>query len=285
MKVTKILLIGGQGLLGRSLQEVFLENQFIHIYTLSRNFFQNPNHIQGSLLDSEKISSLAKYNFDFIINLSGQITNPIEECLNLNVVGIQHLISLIKASPETKLIQISTVGVYGSTIEANEHSPMQPETPYSVAKCMAEKLIINSLDPNSYTILRLSNLYGEKQLKGVFAYLNNSANSNHELEFNNNGSLVRYFLHVLDCASIIVNLVQQENFSGVFNVIGMDRFTLKDLIQLFESIKEITYQVNFAPIDPYDNAIQISDRKIKSLISYSHKINVKNYLQNFNRYD
>jgi nucleoside-diphosphate-sugar epimerase len=285
MKVTKILLIGGQGLLGRSLQEVFLENQFIHIYTLSRNFFQNPNHIQGSLLDSEKISSLAKYNFDFIINLSGQITNPIEECLNLNVVGIQHLISLIKASPETKLIQISTVGVYGSTIEANEQSPMQPETPYSVAKCMAEKLIINSLDPNSYTILRLSNLYGEKQLKGVFAYLNKSAHSNKELEFNNNGNLVRYFLHVHDCATIILKLIQKENLCGIFNVLGKDRFNLKELIQLFESINKVTYQVSFAPIEPYDNALKITDNKVQELIPYMHQMNIKTYLKKFGSHD
>jgi nucleoside-diphosphate-sugar epimerase len=285
MKVTKILLIGGQGLLGRSLQEVFLENQFIHIYTLSRNFYQNPNHLQGSLLDSEIITSLVKHNFDFIINLSGQITNPIEECLNLNSVGIQHLIYLIKASPETKLIQISTVGVYGSTNEANEYSPMQPETPYSVAKCMAEKLLINSLDSKSYTILRLSNLYGEKQLKGVFAYLNKSANSNRELEFNNNGSLVRYFLHVFDCASIIVNLIQQENLNGIYNVIGKDRFDLNELINLFESIKHVKYQVNLAPIAPYDNALHISDNKIKTILAYTHQMNVESYLKNFNNND
>jgi nucleoside-diphosphate-sugar epimerase len=279
MKATKVLLIGGQGLLGRSIQEVFLENQFINIYTLSRSFYQNPNHIQGSLLDSEKIASLTKHNFDFILNLSGQITNPIEECLNLNSIGVQKLIDLIQASPQTRLIQISTVGVYGSTIEANENSPMQPETPYSVAKCIAEKLIINSLDANSYTIIRLSNLYGEKQLKGVFAYLNKSANSNRELEFNNNGSLVRYFLHVFDCANIIVNIIQQNNSKGIFNIIGKDRFDIIELIKLYESIKHVNYQVKLAPIVPYDNALNISDNKIKSIIEYTHQINVESYLK------
>jgi nucleoside-diphosphate-sugar epimerase len=285
MKETKILLIGGQGLLGRSIQEVFLENQFINIYTLSRNNYQNQNHIQGSLLDSKKITSLAKHNFDYIINLSGQITNPIDDCLNLNSVGIQHLISLIQSSPKTKLIQISTVGVYGSTNVANEYSPMQPETPYSVGKCMAEKLLINSLDPKSYTILRLSNLYGEKQLKGVFAYLYKSANSNHKLEFNNNGSLVRYFLHVFDCATIIVNLIQQENLNGIFNVIGNDRFALNELINLFESIKHVKYQVNLTPIAPYDNALHISDNKIRTKLEYNHRMNVETYLKNFNSND
>jgi nucleoside-diphosphate-sugar epimerase len=285
MKETKILLIGGQGLLGRSLQEVFCENQFINIYTFSRNFYQNPNHLQGSLLDSAKIASLTKHNFDFIVNLSGQITNPIEECLNLNSIGIKNLIALIKASPRTRLIQISTVGVYGSTNKANENSSMKPETAYSVAKCMAEKLLTKSLDPKSYTILRLSNLYGEKQLKGVFAYLNKSANSNRNLEFNNDGSLVRYFLHVFDCASILVNLIQQDNLNGIFNVIGKDRFALNELIKLFESIKQVKYSVNLAPIAPYDNTLHISDNKIKTILKYTHQMNVETYLKNFNSND
>jgi nucleoside-diphosphate-sugar epimerase len=286
MKETKILLIGGNGLLGKCLQDVFHSNQFTNIFTLSRNDYPNPNHIKGSLLDPHLINSLAKENFDLVINLSGQVTNPIEECLNLNSLGIINLVSLIKASPQTKLIQISTVGVYGSSVETlNETSEMRPETPYSVAKCIAEKLLINSLDKSSLTILRLSNLYGEKQLKGVFAYLNKSAHSNKELEFNNNGSLVRYFLHVYDCAMTIFKLVQIENLSGVFNVLGKDRLTLKELIQLFESIKKVTYQVNFAPIEPYDNALKITDNKVQELIPYIHQMNIKTYLKNFGNHD
>ena len=150
---------------------------------------------------------------------------------------------------------------------------------------MAEKLFINSLDPKSYTILRLSNLYGEKQLKGVFAYLNKSANSNRDLEFNNNGSLVRYFLHVQDCAKIIFKLVQIENLSAVYNLLGKDRFNLKELIQLFESINKVTYKVNFAPIEPYDNALLISDNKMQELIPYMHQMNIKTYLKNFGSHD
>ncbi|TDD98409.1 NAD-dependent epimerase/dehydratase family protein [Flavobacterium cellulosilyticum] len=281
MKDSKILLIGGNGLLGQSLQKELNKNEFTAVFTCSRVSSNSVNHIQGDLLDLDLVRILTAFNFDLIINLTGQITKPIADCLALNSVGIENLIQIIHNSPNCKLIQISTVGVYGSCDFADEFSELNPETPYSNAKCEAEKLLISKLNADRLVIFRVSNLYGEKQLKGVFAYLNKAAESDQILDFNNDGSLVRFFIHTNDCAAIIVEFIRNhiQHSTGIYNVIGTDHYSILQLIQLFEEIKQLKFKINLDIAKPYDNALAISDKKIRKLFDYLPKMNVRSYLQ------
>ncbi|MFT5824485.1 MAG: nucleoside-diphosphate-sugar epimerase [Crocinitomix sp.] len=287
MKNIKILLIGGKGLLGKSLQNEFKNNKFINVYTCSREESNTSKHIQGDLLDLTLVSKLIALQFDLIINLTGQITKPINDCLTLNSVGIENLIQIIQNSPNCKLIHVSTVGVYGSCEFADELSVVNPETPYSTAKCIAEKLFLSKLNADSLVIFRLSNLYGEKQLKGVFAYLNKSAQSDQILDFNNDGSLVRFFIHTNDCAAIMVEFIGNhiQKSTGIYNIIGSDNYSLLQLIQLFEKINKLKFKINFDIAKPYDNAMAISDNKIRNLFKYSPKMDIKAYLYTIKYYD
>lgn len=287
MKDIKILLLGGNGLLGESLQNEFENNEFINVYTCSREVLDTRKHIQGDLLDLILVTKLIDLKFDLIINLTGQITTPMDNCLMLNSVGIENLIQIIQNTPNCKLIHTSTVGVYGTCEFADELSRLNPETPYSTAKCIAEKLFLSKLDADNLVIFRLSNLYGEKQLKGVFGYLNNAAQVDHILDFNNDGSLVRFFIHTKDCASIIVEFILNhiQNSSGIFNIIGSDKYSLTQLISLFEEIRKVKFKINFDVAKPYDNAMDISDNKIRNLFKYSPKMDIKSYLYSIKSYD
>ena len=284
---SKILLMGGTGLLGQSLQDEFQNNEFENVYTCSREDLKKANHIQGDLLDSTLVQRIIDFKFDVIINLTGQITNPIDICLQLNSIGIQNLIKIITNSPNCRLIQISTVGVYGTCEFADELSKVHAETPYSIAKCKAENLLSSQLNAEQLVIFRVCNLYGEKQLKGVFAYLDKAAQSDQILDFNNDGSLIRFFIHANDCAAIITKFIQNhiQNTSGVFNLVGSDKYSLLQLILLFEAIKKVKFTINLDVAKPYDNTKEISDKKIKNLFSYSPKMDIKLYLNTFTRDD
>lgn len=287
MKSNKVLLIGGNGLLGQSLQNEFAKNEFLNLYTCSREDVKRKNHIQGDLLDLVLGNQLIALKFNIIINLTGQITKPIENCLLLNSVGVENLIHIVQNTPNCKLIHISTVGVYGTCEFANELSAIHPETPYSKAKATAENLILKKLNKKDFVIFRLSNLYGEKQLKGVFAYLNKAAQSDGILDFNNDGSLVRFFIHTKDCASIIIEFLLNhiQDSSGIFNIIGSDRYSLVELISLFEEIKKMKFKINLEHSKPYDNALNISDEKIRNLFKYSPKMDIRTYLNTLNSND
>ena len=193
------------------------------------------------------------------------------------------IIKIVQKTPRCKLIHLSTVAVYGSCDEADETTILNPETPYSTAKATAEKLLIGNLPPENLVIFRLSNLYGEEQLKGVFAYLIRSAKSDCILNFNNNGSLVRYFLHTKDCASIIIQFIADhiQDSSGVFNIIGPDKYSLIQLISMIEELQNIKFDVHLEPIKPCDNTTTVSDKKIKELSLYSHTMDIQSYLSDF----
>ena len=279
--------MGGNGLLGQSLQNEFRNNEFKNVYTCSREALKTADHIQGDLLDLALVKQMIDFKFDLIINLTGQITRPIDHCLQLNSVGIENLIQIIQNTPNCKLIHISTVGIYGTCEFADESSCVNPETPYSTAKCIAEKLLLSHLNADNLVIFRVCNLYGEKQLKGVFAYLDKAAQSDRILNFNNDGSLIRFFINTEDCASILVEFILNhiQNSAGIFNIIGSDQYSLLQLICLFEEIKKVKFTIHLDVAKPYDNARNISEEKIRNLFSYSPKMNIKSYLNTFKSYD
>ena len=274
-----VLIIGGAGFFGQSLFEVFQKSGAFNLLVCGD--IVNPSY-EGivyenlDLLNADNVyETIAKY--DIIVNCAGQITNPINSCLRLNTEGVQNIVNAIKGTKK-KLIQISTVVVYGSAEYADEDSILNPETPYSAAKAFAEFLIQTNLSTQNYCIVRISNLYGNRQTKGIFNYLFKSFESDKKLEFNNNGELVRYYLHVKDAASIIFEITF-KNISGRFNLLGKDQFTVKKLVELFEEVKACKFLTSYENSSPYDNCKTISELKIEKVIPHQYIFNVRNYIR------
>ncbi len=282
-KESKILLLGGDGYIGTHLSRKLNTHGFLHVTSASRSA-KNPGSLRIDLENSDSVGQIREGNFDVVINLTGQITRPINSCLVQNTIGIQHLISACVDSG--LLIQLSSVGVYGSGDFAEENSPCNPETPYSTLKLVAERLILNGLPENRRLILRLSNIYGSTQPKGVFAYLKRSALGDQVLDFNNDGSLLRFFLHVEDLCEALVKVLEnyQSNESPILNIIGKDRFNIHQLIDLFEEKFKVKYQRNFEPVCPYDNLLSISDGEFRKLTNFEEKYSLESYVNELVNY-
>lgn len=275
----KVLVIGGAGLLGASLVNQLMENSFfseIAVGDIIDPHFEGVVYEKLDLLDEAGVSSIIR-RFDIIINCAGQVTRPIHLCLELNTKGIANLVRALEGTNK-KLYHVSTVAVYGSTSFADEATAFNPETPYATCKAFAEFQVTSALNENNYCVLRLSNLYGEKQEKGVFNYLLKSFQSDRALDFNNNGQLVRYFLHVDDCAKIIVQALKAE-LSGIYNLVGPDKFTVLELIGLVEDIGKMKFSVKLDPAEPYDNIVELSDMKLELKLKPIYANSVRNYFQ------
>jgi len=218
LSTNKIIVIGGSGFLGSQIIKTFQNHGLNDIACGDINENENINcdFIKIDLLDYSNLSkNLSTY--DLIINCTGQITDPFNLCFKLNSDGINNLIKSLNSKKH--LIHISTVSVYGSGNYCDEDSILNPETNYAVAKAFAEKKIIEQCDEKLFTILRLSNLYGTNQRKGISAYLINSYLTDKVLSFNNNGKLIRSYMHVSDCAKIIYQIAKKK-LHGVYNVKG-----------------------------------------------------------------
>jgi nucleoside-diphosphate-sugar epimerase len=282
-----VIIVAGGGFLGKSLikelKNVGYEN--IAFIDLVNSKIDGIKFYDLDLLNTsdDEIFNIIK-NYDIVINCLGQVTNPINLCFNLNTNGIKKVVDAVYKA-NNFLVHFSTVTIYGSNTNVDEESKINPETSYSCCKAFAEFLIESKLNKDKYLIARLSNLYGEEQPKGVFSYLKRSYDSDQLLEFNNNGEMLRYYLHVKDCASIVVKLLRSDAV-GKYNLIGADKFTIKELIKKAEEILKIKFHTCFAPIVAPDNTFNISDDKIKQEIDliYRHSI-MESFKIFFNRPD
>ena len=275
--MNKVLIIGASGLLGRSLVEFFVSNNF-QVGALSRNCDnQNDkfNNYSVDVLDYEHLEFVVA-QYDIVVNCIGQITNPIHECVSLNTKGMKNIIDAVKKN-RNYLIHLSTVSIYGSSSAVTEESPVNPESVYGSLKYFAEYQISQNL--TNYAVLRISNLYGKGQVKGILGYVLRSCRNNEKaLFFNNDGSLKRYYLHIDDLSSI-VKLIIDKRVKGIYNVIGSDLLTIKQLVALCEKALDYCFDVQYEIKRPIENIDRVDNSKLKKQVDCFLQHNIEEYLQ------
>ena len=277
MRDNKILIIGGGGFLGQALMKPLLEKEVPFYYAdLVPVLGMEKYFIPLDVLNTSDFENL-ETNFTAVINLTGQVSNPSNLCFELNTNGLCNIIDFVEKN-DIILIQVSTISVYGSSNEAvNEDSKLNPETTYGSLKAVAEFLIRSKLSQDKFSIIRLSNLYGDNQQKGVLAYLLRSLKQDEEIRFNNDGFLKRYFLNVEDAANMIVKI--GTNFKcGVYNYLGNDVLSIKDLIRLLEQISNKTLLVFYENSKPWENLSKVSSTKIAIDFGYKYQHTLKDWV-------
>lgn len=256
MTKKKVLILGGAGYLGQNIAQRF-SSETNHLTTIGDLVEPSTpiyDFIEVDVFNNSRLESVIREH-DIIINCTGQVTKPINKCLKINTEGLTNIANLAKKHNK-KIFQISTLAVYGSCDFADENTRLNPESPYASFKAFAE-FQIQSISHHSFCILRLPNLYGGNQVKGVFAYLLRSFNSDKKLEFNNDGNLSRYFLHVSDCAEAIFTAVD-KNISGIYNVTALEKYSVKEIIQKVETEKSIRFETFFEQKEPIENIKKVS---------------------------
>lgn len=276
MTEKKVLILGGAGFLGMEIARRFeKENRYlITIGDLSEPPDPGIAFEKTDVLNRLALEHQIKQH-DIIINCSGQISHPIYGCFRINTEGISHIAQAVK-DHKKKLIQISTVAVYGTIPAADENTAMNPESPYSTCKAFAE-FIVNRTLGNNACILRLPNLYGENQVKGLFSYLIRSYISDRKLHFNNDGSLCRYFLHIKDCSEALF-LTVDKDLTGTYNIPAPEKFDLTEIISRIESIKSMKFEAVFDRNPPIDNIDNISFSDFREVTNFNPERSVHDFI-------
>lgn len=285
MLINKILVLGGSGFLGSHIIKSLQVNTDFHVTNgdIKEDKTLNCDFIPFDILDNNKMQETLS-NYNTVINCVGQVTEPINLCFKINSEGILNLSrnnDLIKF----RLIHISTVSVYGSANFCDENSKLNPETPYAMAKAYSERILIENFNEKDLVILRLPNLYGFNQQKGIFAYLLKSYATDRKLNFNNNGKLYRSYIHADDCSAIIYKVVTNKNIMGIYNVEGNQKISVKNLVENLERELDIIFEKNFNNNHSWENIKHLDGSKLKSLIDYDYRWNFSEFFKNEIDYD
>jgi len=274
----KILLLGGSGFLGyKTAQKLKSDKNYtVSIGDVVRPLGDEIKFFNTDVLDSSSVDYVIK-NHDIIINFTGQITSPINVCFRINTEGINNIIKSVVQNNK-KIVQISTIAIYGTAVYANENSQINPENPYATCKAFAEYQIKNAIVGNRHCILRISNLYGENQLKGLLAYLRKSFLADKKLEFNNNGRLIRYFLHVDDCAEAIKKTLD-KNLTDTYNLSSNEKYGIGELIEMIEKLTLTKYSTSFGSINLGENIDSLDSSAFTIATGFQCKFDMSSFVK------
>ncbi|PIT94613.1 UDP-glucose 4-epimerase [Candidatus Falkowbacteria bacterium CG10_big_fil_rev_8_21_14_0_10_39_9] len=233
----KILVTGGAGFIASTLVDKLIEagHQVVIIDDLSSGLkeYINPQaHFYRIDILAPKVEEIfALQKFDFVFHLAAQISvvksveNP-ELDNRINVLGGLNILACCLKHQVKKIIFVSTGGaLYGEAevIPTPEDYPTYPLSPYGIHKLTFEKYLhyYYTVYGQSYTTLRLANVYGPRQYKGgecgvVSIFIDNAVNDRESI-INGDGAKTRDFVYVDDVVSALLRALETD-YVGAINI-------------------------------------------------------------------
>lgn len=267
----KFLLVGGDGYIGRVLQE--------EIEKSGNEFVVFDNNLLGLSKEREKIihddtlnknGKLAKYtDYDVLVNLAAVVGDP--ACLvnpsfsiKNNCVGTRNMVE--KANRDgKKIIHISTCSLYGSencTIEnpLTENSMVFPIDFYGQTKYQQERFVTDMA--KDWVSLRLGTAYGQSERMRydlvIPLFTAKAINEKKITVFG--GNQWRPFVHIRDVARAII-FSAKKDLHGIYNIVE-ENLKIVDLAnKLKKIIPETKIEINEMINDPRNYIV--SNQKIK----------------------
>jgi UDP-glucose 4-epimerase len=201
-------------------------------------------------------------SYEFSSNINSSIS-LIEKCIDFNI---------------DKFVFISSGGtVYGipESIPIPEVHALAPISNYGLSKLTTEKLLhlYHYSNQLNYTVLRVSNAYGERQNfyknQGVIGVWLRNICEKKDIEIWGDGSVVRDYVYVEDVATAIANALQEVNGASIYNIGGGEGVSLNEILSVIREVTGVAFTVNYKPARRFDVPINILDiTQAKSKIGF-----------------
>ena len=274
----KILLIGSNGFIGKALLP-YLKKYYL-IYTLNRNVLHE--NVRNICCDISKKNELKKKfinlpNFEYIINLSGQIQKNKLKMHNNIYIGNKNIIECFR-NTKSILVFFSTTLVYGhSDNYSNLKSLLKPQSDYAKIKVKTENLYRKN--SKNFLILRLGNVYdNEIKKKGLLKNLLNSIKNDTVFTVNKIES-VRNYIHVDDLIRIMKKIIDKNILNKTLNI-GHQNISNKSIIKIFEKTFKKMYKIkNLKKSYLSDPNIKINPNILIKGLNYKFKNRIENSIK------
>lgn len=282
----KIIIFGGTGYLGTNLA-LSLSEQFKVTVTGRRDVavflkvLLNSKNVHIEKIEISKLSgaySLIDQN-DYIVyavpNIQPHQVRPVFHSDFLKIIRPTEKIFEYAGRCNKRIIFLSSGGsVYGdgSLGPHSEDSPPRPIDQYGRIKLRLDNslLRLNSKFHSSNVILRIANPYGgtfDSYFKQGFI---NSAiwniKSKNQVEIWGNGNQIRDFIYIDDFVKLVSLILREESAEGIFNCGTGKGYSLREIIEISESILLSKIDVKF--IDSYREKIESNILNINKSMNY-----------------
>ncbi len=273
-KRKRILVCGGTGFIGQRLVKT-LEKQGRRV-----------NLLEGDIQRKKDIESALKKS-DIAINLVGSFDKDI---FLLNALSNVNFLKACGKFNIEKVIFTSSQSVYGeySGKLFIESARPEPLTEYGLSKYLGEE--IYRFYSNRYNIpsiiLRLSNVYGPGQKKGVVLNFFNNILRGKPVKIKGDGKQKRDFLYIDDAVNSIIRSIDYEpkNFD-IFNVCGEKARNLLELVSLIEQKLNKKAKKEFVEFKWEDvNSMCSNCQKAKRFLKYKSKTTFEKGIEEIKKY-
>ncbi len=278
----RCLILGGKGFIGAHLVESLL-SQGLPVRVFDREDAENliaPNlrnqveFIEGDFADNASVAAALEgcdICFHLISTTLPKTSNDAPGYdLQSNVLNTINLLEKARKTGLKKIIFLSSGGtVYGipKYVPLDELHPTDPLCSYGITKLAIEKYLelYRSLHGIEYTVLRVSNPYGEGQrliaTQGAAAVFLGRALHGERVVIWGDGSIARDYIYVGD---VIRGLMAVMNYSGkehIFNIGSGMPITLLELVAAIELVVGKKVELEFLPARSLDVPINVLDIK------------------------
>ncbi len=288
----KILVTGGAGFIGSEFirqcvrlgQNIVLVDKLTYAADLKRleevekniTFYEadiNNREFVTYIFSEEKPDVVVHWAAESHVDRSIVDASPFIEA---NVKGTQVLLDVCRAYNIKKFINISTDEVYGDLGEEGqffEHSPLSPNSPYSVSKTSADMLGRAYYRTYGLPVItvRPSNNYGPWQYpEKLVPVVILKALNNKPVPVYGKGENVREWLYVSDCAGAVLKIIEAGKEGEIYNIGSSQERknidTVKSILHILGKSEDLIEFVKDRP--GHDFRYSLNADKIKSELSW-----------------
>jgi len=249
----RIVILGYTGLIGSNILENLVNNSSFNLVCVGRN-------IKNKLYRGERIKyfkwdfiTFKEKNLSFlkkaniIINCVGKMNNNKSNLENINFIFIKKLLKHIKTyQSKVRLIHLSSIAVYGGAENylnqpkiIVENTTTKTNNLYSKSKLKADMLIKNTIKRNlsknlSFTILRISNVFGKKKNSNLYRYVMFTLKLGFWIKTSN--EIMYNFVHVKDLSQVVNLIISKLKVSSNKTYIVSDDFRQYELYDVYQNL-------------------------------------------------
>lgn len=301
----KVVILGYSGLIGGCLLENLIKNTNYHIICVGRKIEKKPfksfriKYVKWDFNTFQKKNLIFLKKSDVIINCVGKTNESFNVINRVNVIFIKKLLKFINFNKlKIRLVHLSSIAVYrgnnkilGQKKTINENNSTKSNDLYSKTKLEGDLLIQYTKKKNSnknfsYTILRISNVFGGKKNSNLFKFIKYSLKFGFWIKCKDD--IVFNLINVKDVVQATILTISKMKISKNKVYIVSDDCKQNDLYKNYEirykkKINKINLNINFikfinifSPISKkllnftliISNRISYNNKKIKSELNF-----------------